>query len=347
MIEDLRVNGALLPLANPSVAPGPRRVELRFTAPYFGTPERVQFRYRLSGVDEMWVTAGSERAATFARLPAGHYRFEVSATDAEGEWQPRIASASFTVRPAWWETLWLRLAAGLAAAAALAWLVRFIVKRRLRERMRRLEQEHALERERIRIARDMHDQLGANLTQISIASQLVKLDPPDAVASHVEEIAAIARHTVEALDEIVWAVNPHHDTLASLVEYIGKFAVSFLTSSGLAAKVDIPHDLPPLPLGSNVRHHLFLAVKEALNNVVKHAGATTVYLKVEMTDHTLRVIVIDDGRGFSRDTVQADANGLRNMRERMAEICGECRIDGTPAHGTRVICELPLGTNGA
>lgn len=341
MIEEVRANGALLPLANAIVAPDPRRIEIRFTAPYFGTPERVQFRYRLSGVDDTWINAGSERAATFARLPPGHYRFEVAATDADGDWQPRVATIAFTVRAAWWETLGFRIGASLIAAAALAWLVRIIVKRRMRRRMLAIEQEHALERERIRIARDMHDELGANLTQIGIASQLAKLDPPG-VSVHVEEIASIARSTVESLDEIVWAVNPRYDTLASLLEYLGKFAVSFLTSSGIAAKVDIPHNLPSQPLSSNVRHHLFLAVKEALNNVVKHAGASTVWLHAELADGLLRVIVSDDGRGFESGAVQADANGLRNMRERLAEVRGTCRIDGGPTTGTRVICELPL-----
>jgi signal transduction histidine kinase len=336
----------MFPLANAQIPPSPRRIELRYSAPYFGTPERVRVRYRLAGVDETWVNAGTERAATFARLPAGRYQFEVGSTDAEGHWQPAIASVAFTVRAAWWEMLWFRIGLAIVAAVLIAATVRIVVKRRMRRRLLAIQQEHALERERIRIARDMHDQLGANLTQIGIASQLARLDPAGG-RGHVDEIATIARDTVESLDEIVWAVNPRYDTLASLLEYLGKFAVSFLSSSGIAVKVEIPHHLPARSLPSNVRHHLFLAVKEALNNVVKHAGATTVYLKVELTDDLLRVIVTDDGRGFQAATVQADANGLRNIRERMSEMGGACRIDGTPGAGTRVICELPVSTNGA
>lgn len=346
MIEEIRADGAVVPLARGDVPPSTRRVEVRFTAPYFGTPERVQFRYRLSGLDETWVDTGGQRSATFARLPPGRYRFEVAATDGEGEWQRQTASLPFAVRAAWWETPWFKIAALSAAAGCLAWAVRAIVKRRLRARIQRLEQEHALERERIRIARDMHDQLGASLTQISIASQLAKLDASGA-AGHVEEIATIARSTVDSLDEIVWAVNPRHDTLASLAEYLGKYTVSFLTGSGITARVDIPQDLPLKPLSSNVRHHLFLAVREALNNTVKHAGASTVWLQMKLSDGLLRVTLSDDGRGFSSAEVEADANGLRNIRERMAEVHGECRIDGSTARGTRVICELPLAGNGA
>lgn len=210
-----------------------------------------------------------------------------------------------------------------------------------RERMAQRRASEAVLAERSRLARDMHDQLGANLTQISLASQLVKIEPPEAAAGHAAEISAVARETIESLDQIVWAINPRHDTLASLLEYLEKFAVKFLTDSGIAAKVEIPREVAPLPLGSNVRHHLFLVVREALNNIVKHAAATAAWLNVELNDGVLRVTVRDNGRGFQQADVQSDSNGLCNMRERMAEIGGECRIEGGDG-GTRVVVELPL-----
>ncbi|MEQ1859287.1 MAG: sensor histidine kinase [Chthoniobacteraceae bacterium] len=243
--------------------------------------------------------------------------------------------------PSPWTTRNVLIGSGAIVGIMLGALGRLHAQRR-RERAAQRRASEAVLAERSRLARDMHDQLGANLTQISISSQLVKLDPPGAVAGHAEEISAVARDTIESLDQIVWAVNPRHDTLASLIEYLDKFAVRFLTSSGIAAKVEIPHDLPPLPLGSNVRHHLFLVVREALNNVVKHAGASTVWLNVEMNGGVLRASVRDDGRGFQQSEVEADSNGLRNMRERMAEIGGDCRIDASSTAGTRIVFEWPL-----
>lgn len=218
--------------------------------------------------------------------------------------------------------------------------------RRARELAAQRREFEAVKSERSRLARDMHDQLGASLTQIGLAAQLAKLDPPGA-AAHMEEIAATARSTVESLDGIVWAVSPRHDTLASLVEYLAKFASGFLASSGIVAKIELPDDIPPRPLRSNVRHHLFLVVREALNNVVKHAGASTVSMRVELKDGLLRVVVADDGRGFDPGDVQADSNGVLNMRERMAEIGGQWQIAGEPGKGTRVSCEVRLSGNDA
>src|SRR5262249_35665987 len=155
------------------------------------------------------------------------------------------------------------------------------VWRRARARIRALEQERALERERARIARDMHDELGTNLTQITITTQLAKLEIPEAVRTHIETIEAIARRTVTTLDEIVWTVNPRNDTLAGLLGYLGQHAVEFLGTAGLDCELDLPQESPEYALPAHTRHSLYLAVKEAINNVVKHAEATCVWIKAD------------------------------------------------------------------
>jgi signal transduction histidine kinase len=346
LIEGIEINGKSQPIENREKLILPPRLgplQIHYTLPDMSSPERLRFRYRLVGFgDNKWVSAATERTANFSHLPPGDYRFEVVAAEGNGPWQSATASLRFIVLAAWWETAWFRLVAGLLVVLALIWTVRCVVRRRMRIRMRILEQENALERERTRIARDIHDELGANLTQIAISSKLAKLDPAHAVSVHIDEIATAARGTMESLDEIVWAINPRHDTLSSLVEYIGKFAVNFLTASGIACKLGIPENLPPRPLGSNVRHHLFLVVKEALNNAVKYAGAGAVRLEVGLAGDLLRVVVADDGCGFELGSERADGNGLRNMSERMAEAGGECRIESHIGEGTRVIFELPL-----
>ncbi|MBW8782921.1 MAG: hypothetical protein JF599_13690 [Verrucomicrobia bacterium] len=317
-------------------------LEIRYTLAQLSAPERLRFRYRLSGLGSgAWVDAEHQRTALFTYLPPGDYRFEIAAAGADGPWLPTTASLAFTVRAAWWETSWFRAAIGLLGALALAALVRLGVRRRMRARMRRLEQENALQRERTRIAQDMHDQLGASLTQIALTSKLLTLDPPEAAAAHSREIAAIARHTVESLDEIVWAVDPRNDTLATLFDYLGQFAVDFLKTAGIACNVEMPEHLPARPLISTVRHHLFLIVKEALNNVVKHAGASVVRFRIEMMESKLHITIEDNGGGFDMGTRRAGADGLRNMRGRMQELGGECRIESTPS-GTLVILELRL-----
>ena len=317
-------------------------LEISYTLARLSAPERLRFRYRLLGLGGgEWVDADHQRTAVFTYLPPGDYRFEVAAAGADGPWLPTTASVALTVRAAWWETSWFRSGVGLLGALALAALVRLGVKRRIRTRVLRLEQENALERERTRIARDMHDQLGASLTQIALTSKLLSLDPPDAAAAHGRVIAAIARHSVESLDEIVWAVDPRNDTLETLFDYLGQFAVDFLGAAGIACKVEMPEHLPARPLISTVRHHLFLVVKEALNNVVKHAGASVVRFKIEMVESRLHILIDDNGRGFDLGARRAGADGLGNMRGRMEELGGACRIESTPS-GTQVILELRL-----
>lgn len=347
LIEEVRVGETAMTLESRSelmIPPLSSPLEIRYTLAHLSAPGRLRFRYRLVGLgDHDWISVGDQRTVTFTRLPPGTYRFEVSASDGDGSWSAAsTASLKFTVRAAWWETVLFRAGLGAMGILALIWVVRKIVLLRVQTRIRKLEQAHALERERTRIARDIHDQLGANLTQIAITSKLLTLDPPEDVPAHSRELTAIAKRTAESLDEIVWAVNPHYDTIAALIEYLGMFAVDFLASARIACEVDVPEALSAHPLSSNVRHHLFLAVKEALNNIVKHSGAHTVHLQVGEDGGRLQIAVSDDGCGFAPGTETAGSNGIRNFRERMKELGGEFHLESSPGKGTRVVFTLPL-----
>ncbi len=323
--------------------PRAARLKINYTRPEAGKAERLRFRYRLlGGDDDGWVENGSLRSVAFSHLPAGAYRFEVMAGMDDGSWSPASAGLNFTVGARWWETPAAKLGAVLVGMGAVAWLVRGIVLLRVRSRIRRLRQAREVERERARIARDMHDELGANLTQINMVSRLACMEPPEAARGHLEEISVIARRSVDALDEIVWAVNPRYDTLAALVEYIGMYAAAFLASARIACETELSEDLPPRPLSANVRYHLFLAVKEALNNAAKHSGARTVRLRAAWDGRRLSVVIEDDGRGFDAETDRTGSEGLRNLRERMKELRGECRIGSGAGRGTRVVLGLPL-----
>jgi signal transduction histidine kinase/ligand-binding sensor domain-containing protein len=350
LVEELRVRSQPVALGKGAaleIPPRPGTIEIRYTLPYFTAPDRLLFRYRLVGMDDAWVEAGNQRTVSFARLPPGQYRFEVGAKESDAPDSGKImATLPFTIRAAWWETGWFRAGTVALGALALAALVRMIVLRRVRARMRLLEQQHAIEKERMRIARDMHDDLGASLTQITLASQLARLSPPQETTSHLDAIAAIARRTVTSLDEIVWMVNPRNDTLSAAVEYLGQHAVDFLSAADIGCELDIPSELPSSQLPTQARHHLFLVVKETLNNVVKHAGATAVQFKAEVDGHLLRLTIADNGRGFAMGHERAGSDGLLNMQSRLAELGGAARIESTPGVGTRVIFEMPLAQNG-
>jgi signal transduction histidine kinase len=324
--------------------PHAARLKINYSLPQAGKAERLRFRYRLLGAgDDGWVENGGLRAAAFPHLSAGAYRFEVMARLEDGTLSQEGAALDFTVRPAWWETAAARAGMILLGIGAVTCVVRALVLWRVKARIRRLRESRELERERARIARDMHDELGANLTHIEMISEFADEEAPELARERLREVASIARQTVDSLDEIVWAVNPRYDTLSALVEYLGMFAASFLAAAKIRCKIDLPAELPPRPLSAGVRYHLFLAVKESLNNAAKHAGATLVRLQVAWDGERVRVVVADDGRGFDIDAAsKAGANGLLNLRERLAELHGECRIESSPGQGTRVVLELPL-----
>ncbi len=197
--------------------------------------------------------------------------------------------------------------------------------------------------DRARIARDLHDDLGASLTEISMLAALAAEEhaPAEALREPLQQIAGKARTLVGALDEIVWAVNPRHASLASLADYLAAFATEFLASTGFALRLDVAHDLPPLPLNAERRHGLFLAVREALNNAVKHSGTREVWLRLRLDADCLLITIEDHGRGFD-PAKKSGGDGLRNLCERLTDLGGECRIDSIDGAGTRVHFRLPL-----
>jgi signal transduction histidine kinase/ligand-binding sensor domain-containing protein len=320
-----------------------RPLEFEFAAPSLAAPENVQFRYRLEGFEDDWFEAGSKRTARYPRLPAGTYVFRVTACNRDGIWSNTGAVMSLVVTPFFWQTWWFRSVALVLFTFAIIAIVRYVSFRRLHQRLRLLEQQAAVHKERARIAKDIHDDLGANLTQIALLGELAQQDraEPEKAAERSNKISATARQAIKSLDEIVWAVNPRNDTLAHLIDYAGQFALDYLRLAGIRCRLDFPERTPVREVSTEVRHNLFLVVKEALNNIVKHAHATEVWLRADATDDRLRLVIEDNGRGFDRPPEDAWADGLRNMRQRLAEIGGECRIESKTGAGTKILVELP------
>jgi signal transduction histidine kinase/ligand-binding sensor domain-containing protein len=322
------------------------RLEFNYTAIDFSDPENVNFRYGLEGFENGWIDAGSKRAADFSRLPAGDYRFKVQARIGDGDWSPGVAMA-VSVSPFLWQTWWFRLTALLAFTGALIGIVRYISFQRLRHRLQMLERQAVLDRERARIARDIHDDLGGSLTQIALLSGLGQRDRADSkkVDEYIRRISATTHRVIQVLDEVVWAVNPRHDNVRDFLRYVGQFAVDFLSSAGIKCRLNLPENIPPSPISSDLRHHLFMVSKEALNNIVKHARAGEVHLSADIDEGSVTLTIEDDGRGFDQRSRDAFADGLGNMRQRMQEAGGHCEIESVPGRGTRVIFRIAVNRN--
>jgi signal transduction histidine kinase len=335
---------------------GAQRFEFRYTAPSFTASEKVRFRYRLKGLEDTWGEEKSERSAPYSYLSPGEYTFQVIACNNDGLWNERGAALTFTVLPAFYQTWWFSGLMVLAGAGAVGAVAYWISRRRLRRRLEQLERQRALERERARIARDIHDDLGASLTRITLLSQSVsaELEGAPQARAEVDQIYQTARDLTRAMDEIVWAVNPKHDTLDSLVNYLGRFAQNFMSTAGIRCRLDAPMEFPHTSVTTEIRHNVFLAFKEALNNVIKHARATEARVILELLADRFTLAVVDNGCGFKSErdaavpaadgesTRAASGNGLANMQKRLEEIGGHCKVITAPGEGTRVEFSIPL-----
>jgi signal transduction histidine kinase/ligand-binding sensor domain-containing protein len=342
--------GKIADLASPGVKlhlpPDHRRVQFDFAALSFRAPENIQFQYRLKDVDGAWVEGGTHHSASYPRLAGGKYTFQVTACGNDGTWNPDLARVNFVVSPFFWQTWWFRLLSLALFTGMVIAIVRYVSFRRLQQQLRALAQLAALQKERARIAKDIHDDLGADLTQIAFMGELAQQDrgEPEQVAGRIAKISATARQAIKSLDEIVWAVNPHNDTLAHLIDYAGQFALDFLRLAGIRCRADFPDQIPERELSTDLRHNLFLVIKESLHNIVKHAGATEVWLRVKNAETFLEITIEDNGYGFDHADKTPDdalADGLRNMRQRMTDIGGECCFESQPGRGTKVILRLP------
>lgn len=347
-IEELLVDGKPMTMddrkAPVTIPAGSRSVELRYTGLSFASPENVEFRHRLEDVENEWLEGGTERTATYLQLPPGNYRFHVTARANGGDWQPEGATVSFTVLPTLWQNTYFRVLLGVLLLVMAAALTRAILLRRVRARVLALEQSQALSNERRRIARDMHDELGASLTRIELMGNQALRNPdldPD-VTLQVGRITHAAREVVQTLDQIVWTVNPGNDRLDRVIGYLSQYVAEFLATAKIQFRQELPESVPPLGMTSQVRHELLLALKEALNNAVKHSGATEISLDVALEHNVLSIILTDNGHGFDTSTMKSGGDGLDNLRERLSSIGGQCRTESVIGKGSVVSILLPL-----
>ena len=288
---------------------------------------------------------GGAGVCDYSYLPPGEYQFRVQSLSEAGEWTGAMVSLPITVVPPFWRTTWFRSGVLLLIAAALVAGVRNATRRKMKLQLERLDRERALELERTRIARDIHDDLGSNLTQIALLSELAQTDlaDPAQARSHLKEIFTTARAVARQLDEIVWAITPANDTLEQFVSYLCKYAQDSLRVAGIRCRLDIPESLPDYSMSSAERHDLFLAAKEALHNVIKHAHADQVWLRLKVQGDALVLMIEDNGKGFGEGTVVVtNGHGLANMQNRLKYVGGTFDQKSDVGLGTSVRLKLPL-----
>jgi signal transduction histidine kinase len=326
-----------------------------FTGLSLSESDKIQFRHRLEGSDVDWVEDGKTRTAHYSRLPYGRYRFRVAARRGDGTWEEAAMPFAFEIPTPLLLRKWVLALYALVAIALIAGVVRVVSHRRLKRELTRLEQQQSLERERMRIARDMHDEMGSKLTKLSFLSEHAKVeaDSNGALAGKMKAIAETSRDLLQSMDEIVWVVNPRNDNLEQLIGYLGHYAVEYFQATPLQCDLHLPSAIPDHALSSDARHNLFLAFEEALNNTLKHSTATNVHIEMSVTQSEFEIRISDNGRGFEVPAQSAlpgptrgrgGGQGLKNMRQRLLDIGGECiiRSSGDLKGGTSVIMRIYL-----
>ena len=255
--------------------------------------------------DHHWTEAHNSRSVLYNGLPPGEFTFRVIASSQDGIWDAGQPGATIAIKilPQFWQTASFRLASLILLIALVSAFVFYISTQRLQRQVSNLRQQQALEKERGRIARDIHDQVGASLTQISLLGEMVESDKddPTEVEAHGRQLSQTARETARALDEMVWAVNPRNDTLEGLVNYTAcSTPRDYLPGvANVRYHIDVPTALPEASISPEARHNVFLAAKEAVTNVVKHARASEAAIRLRLEPDRFILEVEDNGRGLA------------------------------------------------
>lgn len=317
-------------------------LSFNFTATSFLNEKQVMYSYRLhGGSNDQWSEPANNTTVSFIGLPPGDYSLDIKANFPAGRYPEQVIAYKFSITPAWWQTWWFRSVASLIIVTLLVLGFRFYYRRKLETKMTMLEKQQAIEKERTRIATDMHDDLGAGLSRIKFLSETIgiKKQQQEPIEEDVNKIREYSHEMIDKMGEIVWALNEKNDTLSDLLSYTRAYAMEYLSQNGITCKAELPDNIPAVFVSGEFRRNIFLTIKEALHNVVKHSQATEVMLSINI-NHYLSIKLKDNGVGFDKNNIRSFSNGLGNMETRVKEIGG--KIDITNSNGTLIDLSIPL-----
>lgn len=308
--------------------------------------DEITLSYRISHS----LGSAGPSVAQYGRLEPGRYNFRVAAARSNGELTGEEISIPFDVLPPPHQRWQFWAVIVLAIVVALLWIRKLILTRAMQKERAIAERQKILEQERSRIARDLHDDIGAGLTEIAMQSDLVRQEvtsgTTEKALQRIESVCLSAIGLIRSVDEIVWAMNPANDTLDQFTNYLSQTTEEFLDAASIRVRFQIPSALPAVALQGKMRHNLYLVVREALNNLTKHASCDLVTLKVDYTNQLLKISVQDNGCGFITEETEAlhsaNNDGLTNMQNRMLEIGGNYQITSNPEKGTHIEFHLPI-----
>src|SRR5688572_6566695 len=312
------------------------------SAPTYIDEKQTRFSYLLEGSgNENWSEPSSHSSINFVNLSPGEYILKAKATFLHGLYPAVESNFSFTILPPWWLTWWFKSIIAIALIALILLALRYYINRKLELQRVMLEKKQAIEKERTRIATDMHDDLGAGLSQIKFLSEAIgmKRQKHLSIEEEVSSIRSFSDEMIDKMGEIVWALNEKNDTLTDLLSYTRSYAVEYLAQNSIICHVEEPDNVPQDYVSSEFRRNIYLTVKESLHNIVKHAQATEVFIKIEITKW-LTIHIRDNGIGINNSTKNSWGNGLVSMNNRIRELKGTFEVE--KMEGTLIKIKVPL-----
>jgi signal transduction histidine kinase/ligand-binding sensor domain-containing protein len=309
---------------------------LQFTVIQYANAQANTLSYMLQGYDKTWVNAVNKTQLRYSRIPPGHYTLKVKAFNADGVESEKLYALPITIKSPWWQSLWFKLLIALTILGTMHIISRSYIRRRLEKQREILERRQAVEKERNRISRDMHDDLGSGLTMIAILSEVVKkrLSEPEKAKELLEKIAVSSRDLVDNLQDIIWLLNPQNDTTDSLSSYIREYGLKYFETLSVQVDFNFPEKFSAARLGEGQRRNIFLSVKESFNNIAKYAACNKVIVSIKETKNEFRISIADDGIGFEMNSVRLFANGIKNIESRIEHAGGKYYITSEPGKGT-------------
>ena len=341
LISGLRVGGEPRPLSElgeievPEIKLGPNdnQVQIDYVGLNFNTGERIKYQYKLEGIDSDWSRATDQRSVNYAHLSPGNYLFVVRAVSSDGSISPFPARASFTILPPLWQRWWFLLLVAVCVGLMTYALYRYRLSRLLE-----------LERVRTRIATDLHDDIGSNLSLIAMVSEVANKQAKTVDAQVAEWLSLISntsRETVDSMSDIVWAVNPAKDRIIDLIQRMRRVAEELLTAKNITFRFAAPEKEPDMRLGADTRREVFMVFKEGVNNIARHSRCTEADISMSVEGRLLVLKLVDNGRGFD-PSLPVDGNGLASMRRRADKLKGKLETDSQPGAGTTITFTVPL-----
>jgi signal transduction histidine kinase/streptogramin lyase len=327
--------------------PNQNNISFAFSALCFSGMEKLEFAYKLEGFDADWHYISNNHNGSYTNLPPGKYTLWLNSKYTGIPWETNVTAIEIIVKPHYYQTLWFKALVVLLLLSLVVVIIRTHFQNKLKQAQVELEKQKSIQNIRTRISRDIHDEIGAGLTKISLMSKMMEkvVGENNQAQDQIKKINNASRQLVQNLGEIVWTINPNNDSLSDLLAYLRSYMNDLAQTTDCKISLLLPEITPvvnSVALHPETKRNLLLIIKESLNNALKHSGASKIELNITYVNGTLSVSIIDNGRGFLMNENERKGNGLRNMRKRAEDIGSVLEVDTFANEGTTVHLNLKV-----